>query len=228
MSKNSSEIVNNTWLVIPAFNEDRYLLKVLRKVAEYTHNIIVVDDGSDDHTSKVASSSAAYTLSHQVNLGKGAALKTGCDFAFNSLDAQAVILMDADDQHDPAELPLFFGELGRGAAVVLGVREVSAKMPKMRSLTNGMASKLIEAIFGQYIPDIPSGYKAFTKQSYQVLRWHATDYAVEMEIAARIAKHRLQFSVVCIKTIYHDMNKGMTMLDVPQMVVQLLNWRVTL
>ncbi len=228
MSLSLSAQKQKTWLVLPAYNEERYLLRVLQKISHLSSQVIVVDDGSVDNTADEARKLATYTLRHEVNLGKGAALKTGCDFAFNELKAEAVILLDADDQHDPAELPEFWAALSQGVPVVLGVREVNRQMPMLRSLTNNFASYLIKLFFGRYIPDIPSGYKAFTKEAYQKIRWTATDYAVEMEIAARMAKHNLAYKVVCIKTIYHDMNKGMTMLDVFQMVTQLLNWKVIL
>jgi glycosyltransferase involved in cell wall biosynthesis len=220
--------MNNIWVVVPAYNEEKYVKRVIRKVLKHTSNVIVVDDGSLDNTTAESQSIAPYTLTHRVNLGKGAALKTGCDFAFNTLKAEAIVIMDADDQHDPAELPLFIAELKKGESVVFGTRRVDKEMPWLRSLSNKMASILVKLFFGAYIPDIPSGYKAFTRQAYKQLRWSAVDYAVELELAARTARFRLPFSTVCIKTIYHDMNKGMTMLDVLSMTHQLLNWKLTL
>jgi glycosyltransferase involved in cell wall biosynthesis len=216
------------WVVIPAYNEEAYIGKVIKKALRYTSNVIAVDDGSSDKTSSVAQKLATHTLRHGTNLGKGAALKTGCDFAFDHLKAEAVVIMDADDQHDPAELPLFAAELKKGESVVFGTRQVSSEMPWLRSLSNRSASILVKLFFGVYIPDIPSGYKAFNHRAYRKLRWAATDYAVELEIAARTARYHLPFSTVCIRTIYHDMNKGMTMLDVLRMLHQLLHWKFSL
>lgn len=216
------------WVVIPAYNEETYLARVLQKVLKLTPRVIVVDDGSKDSTTKVAQNWAAYTLTHRVNLGKGAALKTGCEFAFNHLGAKEIIVMDGDDQHDPAELPLFAAEFKKGEEVVFGIRQVDKDMPWLRAFSNRVASYLIVLFFGAYIPDIPSGYKAFTRTAYQHLQWDSVDYGVELEIAARTAKYKLPFSTVCIRTIYHDMNKGMTMLDVLRIIRYLLNWKLRL
>ncbi len=216
------------WVVIPAYNEATYIAQVLKKVISVTPRVIVVDDGSKDQTSAQAEQWAAYTLTHKVNLGKGAALKTGCDFAFKNLKAESVIVMDGDDQHDPAELPLFAQEFKKGNDVVFGIRQVDKDMPWLRAFFNRVASYLVAIFFGKYIPDIPSGFKAFTRKAYRYLAWDSVDYAVELEIAARTAKYRLPFSTVCIRTIYHDMNKGMTMLDVLRIIRYLINWKLRL
>ncbi len=228
MISKRSQLPASLWVVVPAYNEETYVRRVITKVLKYTSNVIVVDDGSSDKTTQEAQKIATYTLTHQINLGKGAALKTGCSFAFEQLKAKAVIILDADDQHDPAELPLFVKELKKGEQVVFGIRQVSTEMPWLRSLGNRLSSILVHLFFGRYIPDIPSGYKAFTRKAYQKIKWSAVDYAVELEIAARTARHRLPFSTVCIKTIYHDMNKGMTMLDVLRMAQHLVNWKLSI
>ncbi len=216
------------WVVIPAFNEEKYIGRVLKKIEKYTDQIIVVDDGSRDQTADYAQKVAKYTLSHPLNLGKGAALKTGCEFAFQNLNAEAVILMDSDDQHDPVELPSFIQKLKEGNEVVFGARQIDVNMPFLRAFFNRFASLLILILFGRYIPDIPSGYKALSSSAYQQLKWNARDYAVEMEIAARTAKSTLQFTTIPIKTIYHDFNRGMTHLDMLKMFSQIIAWRIEL
>jgi glycosyltransferase involved in cell wall biosynthesis len=90
--------------VIPAFNEDRFIGSVVLKVRNYVHEVIVVDDGSQDTTAVIAGSAGATVLTHGGNLGKGAALNTGLAHA-RELESDAVVLMDADGQHDPAEIP---------------------------------------------------------------------------------------------------------------------------
>jgi glycosyltransferase involved in cell wall biosynthesis len=211
-----------TWIVIPAYNEAPYIERVLKKVQPFSSNVIVVDDGSHDQTSAVAQPFAAYVLTHRLNLGKGAALKTGCQFAFETLNAAAIVMLDADDQHDPAELPLFFEQLKQGRSLILGVRDFDRSMPITKRAGNQLASKVIEWLFGTFVPDIPSGYKAFTRTMYEQLVWQVSDYAVELEIAISIAKKKLQFVVVPIKTIYHDTDKGMTMLDTLAMLKQII------
>lgn len=219
--------MENTWIVIPGLNEEKYIGTVLEKVSKQTKNIIVVDDGSHDKMPKIARSFTPHVVCHSINLGKGAALKTGCEYAFNTLKADAVIFMDSDDQHDPEELPLFIDALKK-SDVVFGVRSFDEKMPLFRIMMNRLASAVIFFLFGEYVPDIPSGYKALSKHAYPKLAWESTDYAVEMELAARTAKHKIQFTTVPVKTIYHDFERGMTILDSLRMITKILSWRITL
>lgn len=213
------------WIVTPAFNEEKYISSVLNKIKKYSDNIIVVDDGSTDATYQKAQESGAEVLRHQVNLGKGAALTTGCTFAFDQKNAKAVILMDSDDQHDPAELPLFISSLAE-SELVLGIRELS-KMPTTRAFFNQLLSRLVQLLFGTFVPDILSGYKAFTNEAFQKIAWKSSSYAVELEMTIQALKHQVPFTTVPITTIYHDMNRGMTFLDSLSIISQILSGRLT-
>lgn len=219
---------HNVWLIIPAYNEQQYLAKVLAKVKRITPYFVVVDDGSSDESAQIARRFTSHVLTHRINLGKGAALKTGCDYAFGYLDAQGVVFIDSDDQHDPAEVNLFYQALSNKAQVVFGERAMNSSMPLARIMGNRLASFLVMFLFGSYLPDIPSGFKALSKQAYEQVRWQASGYDVELEIAARVAKNRLAVTVVPISTIYHDFSRGMTLLDVVQVVVKLINLKVAL
>lgn len=219
---------NNIYIVIPGYNEEKYISIVLKKAKKFSKNIIFVDDGSGDNTVELAKKEIKHVLVHKVNLGKGSALKTGCDFAFNYLNADAVVVMDADDQHDPQELPEFIDALENGAEVVLGTRAVDEHMPAVRRHGNKFLSSLVKLLFGVYIPDILSGYKGFTKNAYRSLSWNCQQYGVEAELAIRIAKFKLPFKIVRIKTIYHDFDRGMTMLDSLEIIVQIISWRLFL
>lgn len=216
------------WVVVPAYNEAPYIKRVLEKIRQQTQNIIVVDDGSIDQTTESAQHLARYVLRHRLNMGKGAALKTGCEFAFSHLQASAIIMLDADDQHDPAELPLFVSQLQAGHSLVLGVRNFGSQMPLSRKAGNQFASTLIQWLFGVYVPDIPSGFKGFSSAMYRELAWQVSDYAVELEISMQIAQKKLPFSTVPIKTIYHDHDKGMTMLDTLAMLKQIIAFKFRL
>jgi len=224
---NKKILKKDIWIIIPGLNEEKYIGTVLKKVLKQGKNIIVVDDGSRDSMPKIAKKYTEHVLSHSINLGKGAALKTGCEYAFKKLKAKAVIFMDSDDQHDPEELPTFMKAL-ETSDVVFGVRSFDEKMPLIRIMMNRLASIVIYFLFGRYIPDIPSGYKAFTKKAYKKLVWNSTDYAVEMEIAAKTAKYKLSYTKIPIKTIYHDFERGMTIIDTLRMITKILSWRISL
>lgn len=185
---------------------------------------MVVDDGSVDKTSEIAEGKGVEYLTHMVNLGKGAALKTGCDYAFKKLGADAVIIMDGDDQHVAGDIKLFEKALKDGAQVVLGVRQMDAKMPLMRILGNKSMSILINLLFGRYIADIPSGFKAMTKSAYKTLIWHSSGYEVETEIAVRIAKSKLAYAEVPISTVYNGKDYGFNLLDAGKILLKLPYW----
>lgn len=214
----------NIVIVVPAYNESRYIGRFLDQLLPITSKVIVVDDGSSDKTREVVTSRGVQCLTHMVNLGKGAALKTGCDYAFKKMGAEAVIIMDGDDQHAVSDLKLFKRELDRGAQVVLGVRQMDAKMPLMRILGNKGMSILINLLFGHYIADIPSGFKAFTKSAYKQISWHSSSYEVETEIAVRLAKSKLPYVEVPISTVYHDKDYGFNLLDAGKILVKLPYW----
>jgi len=210
--------------IVPAYNESRYIGKFLDKLLAHTNQIVVVDDGSTDKTTAICAQKGVVCLFHMVNLGKGAALKTGCDYAFKKMGAEAVIIMDGDDQHLVKDLTLFERELKKGAQVVLGVRQMDAKMPMMRILGNKSMSILINLLFGRYIADIPSGFKAFSRRAYAQLKWHSSGYEVETEIAVRLAKFKLPYVEVPISTIYHDKEYGFNLLDAAKILVKLPYW----
>jgi glycosyltransferase involved in cell wall biosynthesis len=219
---------SDIWVVIPGYNEQKYIDTVLTKTKKHTVNIVFVDDGSHDNTAAVAMRHIKHVLVHPINLGKGAAMKTGCEYVFNVLGGKAVIFMDADDQHNPADLLLFINNFTKKYQVIFGVRKLNKRMPLMRRAANASYSVLIWLLFGDYIADIPSGFKAFTKQAYQRIRWNTTDYAVETEIAARVAKEKLPHKGVIIETIYHDLDRGMTVLDVLKLITQIISWKFNL
>lgn len=222
----NKDIFADTWIVIPGFNESKYIASVLKKVTKKTKNVIYIDDGSADNSAEIAKKFPIHVLRHEMNMGKGATLQTGCDYAFYHMKAKAVIMMDGDDQHDAEEIPLFRKRLEEGSQLILGARSLFSSMPLVRKIGNGFVSAVVMVLFGRYIPDILSGYKAFTAEVYEKIKWEANDYSVELEIAANIAKKKLGFSLVSIETIYHDMDRGMNMLDSVKVVGKILSLRL--
>lgn len=221
------QIPANCWVILPMYNEALYIGAVLSKIQKFTNQIVVVDDGSTDQAALLVKQTGSQVLIHSVNLGKGAALKTGCEYAFDHLKAEKVVILDSDDQHDPSFIPHFFQKLDQ-TPIVLGTRQMDRHMPILRRLGNRLLSWLVQLLFGTYIPDILSGYKAFTKSAYKKVSWESTAYGVETEISIRIAQQKIPFSVVHIPTIYHDFNRGMTLFDTFEIIAQIISWRFTL
>jgi glycosyltransferase involved in cell wall biosynthesis len=216
------------WVVIPAHNEAKHIKKVIQNVRHFTSNIIIIDDGSTDHTYQLAQPLTLHVLRHSLNLGKGAALTTGCMYAFNTLQAKAVIFFDADEQHSASHLPQFIEVLIQGHRIVFGVRTLDSSMPWNRRLGNQLLSHTVKWLFGDYIPDIPSGFKALTKDAYKKVSWQSSDYGVEVEIAVNTAKNNLDFALIPIHTIYHGYFRGMTVLESLQIIIKLISLKLNL
>jgi glycosyltransferase involved in cell wall biosynthesis len=217
-------------IVVPLYNEEKHISKVLRSLLPYKLPVIVVDDGSND-SSRIRVQNLKLKnvtlLEHKINLGKGAAMKTGADYAFGH-GADAVIFMDADGQHEAEDLPKFVNALESGNfEVVFGTRNYSYGVPLVRFLGNKFASVMMGLFFGVYVSDVVCGYKGMTKAAYKKLRWGSSGYGVEAEIVARLGKNKLDFCEVPVETIYHDKTKGVTILDAIGILGDVLKWKLS-
>lgn len=215
------------YIVIPAYNEAKRIGAILDELKKANFPVIVVDDGSTDKTDREVQSRKIILLKHKINLGKGAALKTGCEAAF-SLGAEAIIMMDSDGQHKVSDLPKFVNALeSKKYSIVFGSRNSSYGVPLVRFLGNKLSSVLVSLLFGIYISDLICGYRAFTEDAYKRIKWQSRGYGIETEMVIRAGKHRLSRCEVPIETIYYDKFKGVTILDAISILINVFKWRLT-
>lgn len=215
-------------VVVPAYNEAKNIIGVITRLRGQKVQVVVVDDGSSDHTARTASTICKHVLRHELNLGKGAAMKTGCEYAFGVLGAKGVIFFDADGQHHPNEIHKFVEALDRGHELVFGIRELSSRMPWTRVVGNKALSAIVALFFGAYIPDILSGFKALSLRGYRRVLWDAQGYDVETEIVVRSAVSKLPYVQIPISTIYNKLDRGMTIADAVSILPRLIEWRIML
>jgi len=214
-----------TWIVIPAHNEARNISKVIDEVRRYAKNIIVIDDGSKDKTYDIVKKKKnVVALKHIVNLGKGSALKTGCDYAIMN-DADKIVVLDSDGQHDPKEIPKFLRNLGK-YDIVFGYRKLDKKMPFVMKLGNYSINKITTLLYGIKLNDTQSGYRAFTNKAYKKVRWESSNYAMESEMIVKAARRKLKYKEIPIETIYADKYKGTTVIDGAKIILKLLWWKL--
>lgn len=218
-------------VVIPARNEAQHIGGVVAGVRSSLAGItvmpIVVDDGSTDATGEVARAHGARVLTHVINLGKGAALKTGCIAAL-AAGCDPIVLIDADGQHQPSDLAALVTPILAGDAdLVLGRRRFTHHMPGTMRLGNWGLSRLFAVMFGASFSDTQCGLRAFTASAYDMLAWDATDYAVETEMLVRAARGHLRTVEVEIQTIYLDAYKGTTAVDGLRIFANMLRWLVS-
>ncbi len=199
------------FVVLPAYNEQKEIGMTIKSCLKETPNVVVVDDGSTDMTRQKAEKENALVLGHRVNLGKGAAMKTGAEAAFR-LGADGVVFLDADGQHDPRKIPQFIKKIDEGYQIIFGERNLQG-VPLMRLAGNKLVSFLIYCFLGIRRKDPLCGYFALTEEAFRKIKWQSSDYSVETEIVVKTARAGLKYAVVPIKTIYRDRYKGVTILD---------------
>lgn len=202
---------NNVFVVIPAYNEEKHLPDVLRHVLKYSKNIIVVNDGSTDSTPTIASKFPITLISLPLNMGKGYALRVGCEHAFK-LGGDGVVTIDSDGQHRADHIPKFLRALNN-YPVVIGVRKGFHKIPLIRKLGNRMATLLIFLLYRIYVDDLLCGFRAFNKSAFEKIKWSSDKYGVETEMIARLGLTKLKFKQIEVENIYLDQYKGVTLLD---------------
>jgi len=212
------------WAVIPAHNEQKNIAEIVIKTKKYVDKVLVVDDGSRDSTIELAEKANAIVLRHVVNLGKGAALKTGCDFAVKN-GAEYIVVLDADLQHKPEDIPRFIEKL-RKYDIVFSYRKESRKMPAVLKFGNWLISGIVNSLYKVKLNDTQCGFRAFTKETYKKIRWNASDYSMESEIIARVGKQRLKYVQIPIQTIYSDKYKGTTVIDGMKIVLSMVWWKL--
>lgn len=219
-------------IVIPARNESARIGDVLARIEAVpgigSHVVVVVDDGSADGTGALARAAGARVVRHVINLGKGGALRTGCEVALRE-GCDLLAVMDADGQHDPADLPRLVAPLLAGEAdLVCAYRRFSADMPTAMRLGNHGLSRFFQVLFGTRITDTQCGLRALTAAAYEEVRWLATDYSVETEMLVRAARAHLRLEEIEIATVYHDRYKGTTPADGLKIFANMVMWRVGL
>ncbi|MBU1289746.1 glycosyltransferase family 2 protein [Patescibacteria group bacterium] len=221
----------NPFVIIPACNEEKTISQVIEGVREYTENIIVIDDGSNDSTYELARKSTqniqnAVVLRHNVNLGKGAALKTGCQAAIQ-LGSEVIVLIDADGQHSPADIPNLVKKLQEEKLdIVFGSRKINREIPFVRFLGNRFLTKSINFLSCVSITDTQSGFKAFRSEIYPKIAWTSSDYRAETEMIINVGKNNLKYGQTPIQTIYKNAHKGATIIDGIKIFFNLLKWKL--
>lgn len=166
-------------------------------------SVIVVDDGSTDGTASAASDAGAFVSLHERNLGKGAALRTGIAEGC-AQGASVLVTLDADGQHDPAEIPRLLAPLAQGEAdVVLGARARTAAMPPGRRFSNWLSSTLAARVGRDPIPDAQTGFRAFRAEVARAVRPVETRYDYELAFLLGALAGGYRVRSIRVSTIYH-------------------------
>ncbi len=204
-------------ILIPSLEPDERLPAYIRKLKEggFAH-IVVVDDGSSEAYKPIFDEVDAVedtvVLRHEVNKGKGVALKTGYKYIMENMpDITGVITADADGQHTVEDCLHLAEQLEKGEkALYLGSRDFNQENvpPKSRS-GNKITTAVFKLLYGQYLPDTQTGLRAFRKEElpfmYEV---EGERYEYEMKVLIACSRARIPMIPITIETIYENDNKG--------------------
>lgn len=190
-------------VVIPAYNAAKTLGPLIRHIKQFGLDPIVVNDGSTDETAQIAMALGALVINHLDNQGKGSTLRTGFAFALQA-GYEAVVTMDGDGQHDPAEIPCLLEAVSRPhAAVVVGHRTVDhASMPRARRWTNQLMSWVVSRVARQHIPDSQCGFRVIRREVLAAVRLSSRRFDIETELLLAAVRGGWTVTSVPIRAIY--------------------------
>jgi glycosyltransferase involved in cell wall biosynthesis len=207
-----SKTRSGVWVVIAAHNEARALGRVLVGLAGLPYRILVVDDGSTDATADVAARAGARVLRHPINLGQGAALQTGVDYALLR-GASHVVTFDADGQHRAEDVAALLAALSaQDADYALGsrFRGAAVDLPPLRRLMLRAATLFTRATTGLDVTDAHNGLRAMTRRGAARIRLRQNRMAHASEILHQIAASGLRYVEVPVTIQYsrYSLAKG--------------------
>ncbi len=195
----------NGLIIIPAYNSDNSLKQLLYSIkANYTLNVLVINDGSSDNTKQIAEKYSDFVINNLSNFGKGKSLQKGFEFA-TKRNYDFVITMDSDLQH-PANSISDFIDLHKEHqnSIIIGARKRSKNMPFHRKMSNYLTSKLISLRIGQKILDSQCGYRLIPKPYFENFMSKRTGFHFESELILKFGLKNVKFDFVEIPTIYNS------------------------
>ncbi|MCP5062035.1 MAG: glycosyltransferase family 2 protein [Ignavibacteriae bacterium] len=201
---NHLEKENSVCAIIPFYNEEKNLAKLVNEVQNYVDFIIAVDDGSTDNSFQQISNIKNILIEkHNANLGKGTALRTGLQKSIE-LKTKYAITLDADYQHVPEFIPKFIEALKEKDCAIGNRLHNQKVMPLMRRVSNFLTSKMLSVKTGKKILDSQSGYRAFRTEILKDILPNFTGFEAESEMIVKLVRQNYSLGFVNIPTIYGE------------------------
>ncbi|MBK8083306.1 MAG: glycosyltransferase family 2 protein [Devosia sp.] len=198
------------WFVMPAFREARVIASTLAQFRETGFNVVVVDDGSDDDTGEIAHRNGAWVCRHVVNLGAGAALQTGLEFALRN-GADYLVTFDADGQHRLDDAVVMLSVLRSGGVdVVLGSRFLGTTegMPPSRRRLLTLATWYTRLQAGLPLTDTHNGLRAFSAEAARQIELRHNRMAHASELLKQIAVKKLRWQESPCTVVYTEYSRA--------------------
>jgi glycosyltransferase involved in cell wall biosynthesis len=189
-------------VLLPAYNEANFLGALCTALSSRSAHVLVVDDGSTDGSTETALRHGANVVRHERNRGKGAALRSGIEYALAGR-SEWIAVMDADGQHRPEDLDCLMEQLGKeNADLVFGQRAFNHGMPPLRRWTNRLMSAALRRLTGTQIIDSQCGLKIISRRAALTMKLTSSHFEIESEIIIAAAKAGLKIATVPIETVY--------------------------
>jgi glycosyltransferase involved in cell wall biosynthesis len=220
-----SESDTSIWLIIPAYNEAAVIGRVVADVVWRGYKVVVIDDGSTDATGLNAAAAGAIVVSHPINLGQGAALQTGIQFALRQ-GADSIVTFDADGQHRAADVAGLIDALAaNNADFALGSRFLggAVAMPVSRRLLLMSATWFTRLTTGLNVSDTHNGFRAMTRRGAGRIKLRQNRMAHASELLDAIARSGLRYVEVPVTIEYsgYSLAKGQRLTDSLRILVDL-------
>lgn len=207
---------SDVWLVVPLFNEERVIANVVRKALKTFPKVVCVDDGSTDGSAQAAEWAGAVVLRHPINLGQGAALQTGFDYALGDKEMKYVVTFDADGQHRVEDVEVMVARMREGDLdLVLGSRFLDQvqefSLPKRLLLK--AATVFTNLMTGTRLTDAHNGLRVFAREVIEIIEIRQNRMAHASELvsiigSARLDGHPLRFAEIPVRVLYTDYSKA--------------------
>jgi glycosyltransferase involved in cell wall biosynthesis len=192
-----------TAAVIPAYQAERWVAGVVSGTLEQLEAVLVVDDGSSDATAQTARAAGAEVVRLPTNQGKGAALRRGFE-EWLARGMDAVVTLDADGQHLPAEIPRLLAAAS-DADLVLGSRDhLFEDMTGLRRRSNALSSRAISFAAGLSLPDVQTGFRLYTRRLLEAVPVREDRFEAESAVVVRAARRGLRVRCVPIELAFAD------------------------
>jgi glycosyltransferase involved in cell wall biosynthesis len=221
--------VGGTWIVIPAYNEERVIAGVVGEAVRSGHRVVLVDDGSSDATPEIGARIADVVVRHPINLGQGAALQTGITFAL-AHGAEFIVTFDADGQHRIEDVLRLLDALkAHQADFALGSRAgQTMHMPNSRRLLLWGATRFTRITTGLDVTDAHNGLRAMTRRGASRVRLRQNRMAHASEILYQIASSGLKYIEVPVNVQYssYSLAKGQRSIDAIDILLDLCAGRL--
>lgn len=191
-------------VLIPAYNEEKTIQEVISRVKKINLTPLVIDDGSTDKTNKIAKKFGAIVLKHNINKGKGEALKTGFkEILKKHPEIQYVVVIDADLQYDPRDAPKLFKALRQGNDYVTGYRNWKKDVPFRHRLANFLWRTAFNLVFGTSLKDTNCGFIGLNRKAMKIMSQQSYGgYIIENMMLTYVLENKLRIKQVPVKVHY--------------------------